>query len=778
MLNIQNIIASMMLEQKAQLVVGTGMELDLPEGVEPLFEDPLKACGDTPYTRMIRRIRKYLPGAAGFTAEFPDFNITPQIMADGPAGLRISPQREGSDYTFYCTAFPIATLLASSWDADLVYEVGCAMGNEVLEYGGDILLAPALNIQRDPLCGRNFEYYSEDPLISGKMAAAIVNGVQSKGVGTSIKHFVANNQETNRLSVDTVVSERALREIYLRGFEIAVRESQPWTVMSAYNKINEQYASESYDLLTTILRDEWGFEGYVVTDWGAGDDPVAQMEAGNDLLMPGQPHQVETLVQAVENGRLQEKVLDRNIERILRVMEKTPNHQGYASSLVPDLRSHARIARKAAAEGMVLLENRGKVLPVSMEEVKKVAVFGNSSYEFISGGTGSGDVNEAYIVSLIQGLENGGFQIDGQLPEIYHQYIRETREKAGPPKNPLIAFMGGQVTVDEMEVSQSMADEMAEKNDLALITIGRNSGEAGDREAKPGDFYLTETEKQLIKNISEAFQARGKSAVVILNIGGAVETASWSQMPDAVLLAWQPGQEAGNAVVDVLTGQVNPSGKLAVTFPLSYTNVPSSETFPGHALEGQEKSDVPDLSGFSMMDRKSWEVFYEEDVFVGYRYYNTYEVPVAYEFGYGLSYTSFEYGPLHLSSQTFTEGLIVTVDITNTGDRSGREVVQLYISAPPREMAHPKAELINFGKTKLLKPGETETLTFDVMPRHLASFDEKTGAWMAAEGDYEIQAGTSSLRIMARSSFSLPQRQVVEKVTKDMLKPQQKIEML
>lgn len=774
MRNRDEIVASMTLEQKARLVIGTGMVFELPEGVEAPFEDPLKAYADTNYAKMVKKIREVLPGAAGFTAEFPELGITSQVLADGPAGLRISPKRKGTDDTFYCTAFPIATVLASSWDTELVEEVGNAMGKEVLEYGGDILLAPALNIQRDPLCGRNFEYYSEDPLISGKMAAAIVNGVQSNGVGTSIKHFAANNQETNRLSVNTIVGERALREIYLRGFEIAVRESQPWTVMSAYNKINEEYASESHDLLTKILRDDWGFEGYVVTDWGAGDDLAAQMRAGNDLIMPGQPNQIEKIIREVEEGRLAEEVLDENIKRILSIMMKTPKYRGYEYALNPDLEAHAQIARRVAAEGMVLLENRNGALPVSSDQVKKVAAFGNSSYEFISGGTGSGDVNEAYTISLIEGLENGSFRANDELEKRYLEHIDSMRAKAGAPKNWLTALMGGRETVDELKVSPEIASDMAEKTDIALITIGRNSGEAGDREAVAGDFYLTETEMQLIKNVSEAYQAKGKKAIVILNIGGPVETASWKHIPDAVLLAWQPGQEAGNAVVDILSGKVNPSGKLAVTFPVAYEDSPSSSTFPGQATEGATE-DAPDLSGFSMMKRTPWEVSYEDDIFVGYRYYNTFKKAVSYEFGHGLSYTDFSYNNLKISSHEFTDKITLSVEITNTGTLAGREIVQVYLTAPKGKLVKPSLALISFGKTKLLQPGERDTLSFEISARDISFFDPEAGAWIAEAGDYTIGVGTSSNKIKQTENFSLPHTKQIEEVSKHALSPSREI---
>ena len=369
------------------------------------------------------------------------------------------------------------------------------------------------------------------------------------------------------MSVNVIVSERALREIYLKGFKIAVQEGKPWTVMSSYNKVNGTYTSESHDLLTKILRNDWGFEGYVMTDWGGGSDVTAQMEAGNDMIQPGSPQQIETLIAAVKQGKLDEAILDRNVKRILTVMKKTPRYRGVEISNQPDLKAHAGITRQAAADGMVLLENNG-ALPIS-SDVKKVAAFGNTSYDFISGGTGSGDVNEAYTISLTRGLENAGFEVDSKLEEIYRSYMKTAKANQDRPQNALAALMGGKIPIEEMEPDIATAEEMAKKSDVALITIGRNAGEGGDREAEEGDFYLTSVEKELIESVTEAFHKEGKKAIVILNIAGVVETASWSDIPDAVLCAWQPGQEGGNSVVDVITGKVNPSGKLAQSFHFS-----------------------------------------------------------------------------------------------------------------------------------------------------------------------------------------------------------------
>jgi beta-glucosidase len=333
-----------------------------------------------------------IPGAVGTIVPTPRLGIPTIYLSDGPAGLRIEPTRKGENKTFYCTAFPIATLLASSWNEALIYEVGNAMGKEAEAYGIDVILGPAANIHRHPLCGRNFEYFSEDPLLSGYMGAAMVNGIQSNGVGTSVKHFVANNQETNRLLNDVIVSDRAMHEIYLKGFEHIVKRSQPWTIMSSYNKVNGTYTSESNNLLTDILRDKWGFKGLVMTDWFGGKNVATQISAGNDLLEPGTNRQWKALIKAAENGELSLDHINRATTRILTLIFKTKKMQNYSYNNSPDLKKHAEITRNSASEGMVLLKN-DDVLPFS--DINNIALLGVTSYEFIAGGTGSGDVNEA-----------------------------------------------------------------------------------------------------------------------------------------------------------------------------------------------------------------------------------------------------------------------------------------------------------------------------------------------------------------------------------------------
>jgi beta-glucosidase len=736
----QEWVSQMTLEEKAQMVVGMGMKIP---GMPQLGGPTVGQTEDK------------VPGAAGTTYSIPRLGIPTTVTADGPAGLRISPFRNNdSTRSYYATAWPIETLIASSWDTELAMAVGKAMGAEAKSYGVDYILAPALNIHRNPLGGRNFEYFSEDPVVSGKFTAAMVNGIESNGVGTSIKHFAANNQETNRNQVNTIVSERALREIYLRGFEIAVRESQPWTVMSSYNRINGPYTSENYDLLTTILRKEWGFNGFVMTDWFGGSDVVAQMKAGNDLIMPGTPEQVKRILEAVKNKQLDEKVLDENVARILAVAAMGLAFNNIAPTNQPDLKTHATLARQAAAEGIVLLKNENGSLP--LKGVKKVAAFGNTSYDFISGGTGSGDVNEAYTISLVDGMQQAGYQFDDNLARHYATHI--AAEKAKQPKRKV--FFELLPPLAELEWSSADVEQLAASTDIALVTIGRNSGEFQDRK-KENDFDLTAAEQQLLTNVSKAFRAKGKKVVVVLNIGGVIETASWRNNADAIVLAWQGGQEAGNALADVLTGKVNPSGKLTMSFPVKYEEVASAKNFPGREL------DTPPAKGpLGIPMGKASEVVYEEGIYVGYRYYNSFKVPVAYPFGYGLSYTSFAYSDLSVSNPDKNGTVKVSVTVTNTGKTKGKESVQIYVSAPAGGLDKPTEELKAFGKTKELKPGEKETLHFELPVKMFASFDTNSTSWVAASGEYVVKAAASATDVKLSGRFSLPAAVVVEKCNK------------
>ncbi len=734
---IEAVIAAMTLEEKVTLLVGAESKSSsgkLADGT---------AIGQTDIKVL---------GAAGNTAAISRLGIPSLVFADGPAGLRIAATRkEDSTKTFYATGFPVGSSLASTWNTALVEKVGKAFGNEVKEYGVDILLGPGVNIHRNPLNGRNFEYYSEDPLLSGKMGAAIINGIQSNGVGTSIKHFIANNQETSRGTVNAIISERAIREIYLKGFQIAIAESNPWTVMSSYNKVNGTYTPESHDLLTTILRDEWKFKGFVMTDWFGGRDWIAQMKAGNDLLMPGRANQIEAIIAAVKNNKLSEKILDTNVEHMLNIILKSPIFVNYKYNNSPDLKAHAQIAREAANEGMVLLKNNSKTLPIS-KSVKIVATFGDAFYHPIAGGYGSGDVNKAYVVSGTEGLLNAGYKIDTKLAAIYAEYFKANKELMLPG----ITGVRPPAILPEMVVTDNAIEQSAENSDIALITVGRNSGEGEDRKLET-NYKLTVDEKQQIATIAKEFHQRGKKVIVVLNVGGAIEMDPWQNDVDAILLAWQPGQEAGYAITDILTGKVNPSGKLPDTFFEKYNDVPSAENFPGTPKDKPE------------------EVVYKEGIYVGYRYADSFKIKPIYEFGYGLSYTDFSITELKLNSKDIKGSITATAKVKNIGKVAGKQVVQLYISAPSKTIDKPAQELKAFAKTKLLKPGENQTITFRITASDLASYHTDKSQWITDSGEYLVKVGASSRDIQQSLTFNIPKSIVVE-TAHSVLKPQMAIE--
>lgn len=724
---VRDVIQAMTLEEKVALVLGQGMA-----GMSGGMQGPVVGVD----------ANSRVPGAAGTTFPIARLGIPSVVMADGPAGLRINPTRDDApNQTFHATAFPIASLLASSWDDALVERVGEAMGAEAAAYGVDVFLTPALNLHRYPLGGRNFEYYSEDPLVSGKMAAAMIRGIQSQDVGTSAKHYAANNHEWNRNTLNVKVSERALRELYLKGFEIAVKESSPWTIMTSYNRINGTYTSESLWLLQDVLRDEWGFEGIVMTDWFAGADAVKQMQAGNDLLMPGTQSQQQALLNAARNGQLDVQVLDRNIERILDLIMRTRTFRHEHVSNRPDLDAHARISRQAATEGMVLLKNERDALPLAAG--KKLALFGNSAHDIIIGGTGSGDVHEAYSVALPEGLESAGYAPDKTLAQAYAQHIKAEKARR-PETNPFLA----PPPLPEWVPTVEQIDAAVTANDVGLITIGRNSGEFIDRKAED-DFYLTEAEQTLIRSVSAAFHKAGKPVVAVLNIGGVIEVASWRDQVDAILLAWQPGQEAGHAMADVLSGKVNPSGKLTDTFALDLKDYPAAENFPGVTLLGPD----PAASGGIVINDRAAEVEYRDDIWVGYRHFNTRGVNVAYPFGYGLSYIRFEYRDLKLTRED--AGFTASVIVTNTGRRAGKEVVQLYVSTPNNALEKPAAELRAYARTRLLQPGQSQTLVMRAEPRGLTSFDPAVHRWVAHPGRYTVRIGASSRDIRQQVHFDM-----------------------
>jgi glycoside hydrolase, family 3 domain protein len=722
--NIKEVVKAMTLDEKIQFVSGIGMSISLGS------DGPVAGS-----------IGGKVAGAAGATLAIPRLGIPSVIMADGPAGLRIDPTIVNGE-KIYTTAFPVGSLIASTWNTTLTTSVGKAMGNEVKEMGVDVLLAPGMNLIRNPLCGRNYEYYSEDPVLSGEMATAVVNGVQSQGVGVSVKHFVANNQESNRNSVSALVSQRALRELYLRSFEIAIKKSNPWTIMSSYNKINDTYVSENPELLTTILRDEWNFKGMVTTDWFSGRKYANQVKAGNDLLMPGRKQEAKKIKEALDKGSLKETELDRNIERILQLVVKTPVFANYRYSQHPDLIANKAIAQQAAEEGMVLLKNKA-ALPLS---AGKIALLGNASYDTFVGGTGSGEVQSAYTISFYDGLKKAGFSLDENLKKAYLNYI--TEEKAKRPKR--VSILDVIKPVEEFPISEEQLQQMSRNCEAAIITIGRSAGEGSDRSLET-DYVLNDKELALIKATASAFHAQGKKLIVALNIDALVEVTSWQDLADALLITWLPGQEAGNAFANILTGKTNPSGKLPQTMALSYNDIPSATAFPGTPKRSPSES------------------VYNEGIYVGYRYFSSFGKPVAYPFGYGLSYTQFEMKKLKAPTK-FSKKLSLSVEVTNVGEVAGKEVVQVYLSAPAKSMDKPALELKAFAKTELLSPKQSQTFSFTLTPESLASFDTARSAWVVEAGTYTVKVGNSVENILQTATFTVPKEIVVQKVA-DVLKP-------
>ena len=625
-------------------------------------------------------------------------------VTDGPHGVRLASEPGAMiSGSMPATCFPTACALAATWDVGLLREMGKALAEECIALGVDVLLGPGNNIKRTPLCGRNFEYYSEDPFLGAELAASLIQGVQSLGVGTSLKHFAANNQEFQRFVIDAQVDERALREIYLAGFERAVTKAQPWTVMCAYNRLNGTYCSQNERLLTDILRDEWGFEGIMVSDWGAVRDRVAALRAGLELEMPGpQPDRVQALIDAVRSGELDKAVLDRAVERLLDLILKaaeTPKGRGEI-----DVPAHHALARRIAADAIVLLKNEGGLLPLS-EAAESLAVIGRSAVEPYYQGGGSSHINAA--------------QVDVPLDEL--------RRLAGDAE---LHYAPG-YTMEE-GFDQALIDEavaIARGAELALLYValpGFKESEGYDR----GDMDLTAQQVALIQAVA-AVQPR---TVVILNSGSAVAMSEWIDGVPTVLQAWMMGQAGGGAIADVLYGQVNPSGKLAETFPHRVQDTPAYLHYPG----------------------ENGEVRYGEGIYIGYRYYDARELDVLFPFGYGLSYTTFSFSNLRVPSGALTAGepLTVSVDMTNTGGRSGKEVVQVYVGPQQARLARPPKELKGFAKVEL-DPGETATVAVDLDARAFAYYDPAHRQWVTEDGAYDILVGPSSADIRLRGTVRI-----------------------
>lgn len=749
--NIDEVLKAMTLEEKAQLLVGGGNDSFTGSGA------------------MLGHQKRLVAGAAGITVAIERLGIPATVLSDGPAGVHIDAKRENDPHSYAATGFPIGTCLASTWNTDLVQQVGEAIGNETLEYGCDVILGPGMNLHRSPLCGRNFEYYSEDPILTGLIGTAMTLGIQSQGVGVSAKHFAVNSQESDRTLVDERVSQRAARELYLRGFEIMVRKSNPWTLMSAYNKVNGEFAQGNKDLLTDILRKDWGFKGIVMTDWIGkrnGLLTTTEVTAGNDLMMPGYAEQAEDIVKGVKDGTVKIEDVDRNVRRMLEYIVKTPRFRGYKFSNRPDLKAHAQITRQSSTEGMVLLKNDG-VLPI--RNLKTVALFGVNSYDFMSGGLGSGAVNVPYVVDMVEGLRNVGVQTTPQLTDIYQSYVKYAHLKLRADKNPIMWFLDtGTPKVEEIEISNRCIAHEVKEADAAIITIGRQAGEGLDREIE-GEFNLTTTEKDMIARVSDQFRPLGKPVIVIINSGSVMETASWRDRVDAILCAWQPGEEGGNSVADILTGKVNPSGKLTMTWPISATDHPSTKNFP------------QEMDNYTFREALGWGAQipghdytnHEEDIYVGYRYFDSFNKNVAYPFGYGLSYTTFEYSKPAVK----VNGNKITVQVTikNSGKTAGKEIAQVYVAAPKGTIEKPQHELKGFAKTRELRPGESQTLTIQMEKRDLASFDEANSRWLTEAGTYTFEIGASSRDIRGTAVANLTE--YTEQVS-NVLAPKQKLNLL
>ena len=538
--NIDEVVSAMTLEEKVHLVIGCGMSMG----------------SDTKF-----------PGTAGRTYDIPRLGIPSAYLADGPHRLAMAAKREFDSRTYHATEFPSSTTVAATFNPDAAHKVGRTLGTEVKDYGLDVLLAPGVNLMRNVLCGRNHEYYSEDPVLTGKMAAAYINGIQSRGTGTCLKHFAVNNQETNRNNNDSRLTQRPLRELYLKCFEIAVKESQPWSVMTAYNKVNGKYTCEDRELTEDILRDEWGFKGLVMSDWNAGKDAVTSIVAGNDMLQPGQDRQYKAILKAVESGTLDLALLDRSVKRVLEFVVKSHTFAGYEYPNKTDLEAHAQVDREIGAEGIVLLDNK-QALPMAAG-IKKVALYGTTSYDMVPAGMGFGSTGIGYYtVSMVEGLRNAGYIVDKELLNRYKKHMADEQKRLFPHGKPPFAFTPLPRAEEFLPTAEELAAQV-KANDIAVLTLGRVSGEGCDRRVE--DFLLKENELALIKQVSAAYHAAGKKLVVVLNICSPVETASWKGLADAVVCAFQPGQEVHFSTDDD-TETVVPEtfGKLEVVIrPLS-----------------------------------------------------------------------------------------------------------------------------------------------------------------------------------------------------------------
>ena len=631
----------------------------------------------------------------------------PEIMVcDGPHGLRkqnAENKKVGIGNSYPATCFPTAVTTACSWDRDLIYKMGQALAEECLQHGVSVLLGPGVNMKRSPLCGRNFEYFSEDPELAGEMGAAFIAGVQAKGIGTSLKHFAGNSQEMKRMTSNSIIDERALREIYLRAFEKAVKKSQPWTVMNAYNLLNGTYCSENDWLQNKVLRDEWGFKGAVVSDWGAVNDRVAGLNAGNDLEMPSSGGVNDAkIVEAVKCGVIDETTLDERVDKLIDIILKGAANKkpGYKF----DVKAHNLLSRQIAEQSMVLLKNDDNILPLKRVEGEYVAVIGafadNPRYQ----GAGISIINPTMIDSGRRAFNNSPISVK----------FADGYDRSGKRKN------------EDAYITE--ACNLAKNASKAVVFIGLTDdyeSEGFDRST----MKLPDGHNRLVEAVSRV----NDNVIVVLEGGSPVEMP-WADDVKAILNAYLGGQSVAPAIVDVLTGKANPCGKLAETYPICLKDTPTSFRYP------DSKEDVQ----------------YRESIFIGYRYYDKVERNVRFPFGFGLSYTSFEYSDIKLKKKNLTkgEGAKVTFTIKNTGDVAGSEIVQVYVAKPESKIFRAPKELKGFVKIHL-EPGEEKKVSVELDDRAFAFWNTATEDWCVESGEYKILVGASSRDIRLEAAAKM-----------------------
>jgi beta-glucosidase len=651
------------------------------------------------------------------THEVPELGLARIRLSDGPHGLRVqdddNPDHLGLGRSLPATCFPPAVTLASSWDPQLIRTVGEALAREARSFGVDVVLGPGIEIKRSPLCGRNFEYYSEDPVLTGRLAGAMVQGLQSNGVGACVKHFACNTQETDRLRVSADVDERALREIYLRSFELTIRDGKPWAVMSAYNRINGVFASEDAWLLTDVLREEWGYDGIVISDWGAVHHPVAAVAAGLDLRMPGKPSD-PAVRDALASGALDEALVDRVAERMLLLASRT--EESRKTRPVIDFDAHHQIARRAAAESAVLLQNNGDLLPIDPAAVSSIAVIGELARTPRYQGAGSSAVNPTRVVKALDAL----------------------RTRLGEATK--ISFAPGYV-LEPAEHATGLVHEavaLALSSELVVLFLGLPpSYEAEGRDRT--SIELPAGQVALVKAVA----AVNPRVVVALSNGSAVTTTDWRTMVGSIVEFWLTGQAHGDSIVDVLLGDVNPSGKLPETVPVRREDTSSFLDFPGEV----------------------GHVRHSEGIYVGYRWFDARRLEVDYPFGHGLSFTTFDYTDLQIAVHDLDSptALIVSITVTNTGSRDGSEVVQVYVGDRSGVLQMPERELRAFAKVHLTV-GTSQRVDIPIARIDLEHFRPEVG-WVFAGGQLDVSVGSSSRDLRLQATVDVPGHPVAAPLT-------------